>query len=227
VSDGPPRTDDMWALWYVRRYFGIDEDEDVSLPRMREMWEVLGQRMYMEPLNAVRQEWFHCVTPPYRMVPLFFESEKDLTLLDFGCGTAEFERKRWVDLGRPTTLIDLDGPNFGYLKDKFFHLTSVTYGHSLDLVEDESMDRVVCVDVFEHVPDPIGMAKAVWAKLKPGGQALLWFDPSYPHPGHLKDSIAQRPRYKEWLRRNTQPMSGSFMVDWVAKKHRRRLWAWT
>ena len=63
--------------------------------------------------------------------------------------------------------------------------------------------------------------KGDWAwqrpDLKPGGWALIAFDLTHPHPGHLKSSIDQYPRYRDWLIRNTKVVLPSHRVDFVSK----------
>ncbi len=215
------RTDSEWAIWFAHDYFGIPRDGSGGITRqqIRQLWEEIGEESYHHPMNALRQEYFHIYLPPVRMVPQFFD-EGD-ALLDFGCGTAEFERQRWIDKGKRTYLIDLPGPNFEYTKTKYREMNIETTAQLRD-IPDKQVDRLVCVDVLEHIHNPIETVKELWEKLKDGGQALLAFDTGFPHPGHLEKSIAQEPKYKQWLKAVSVPLSANRNVDWVLKPKKRR-----
>lgn len=67
-----------------------------------------------------------------------------------------------------------EGPNVDQLEDV----------HALSF-EDESVGTVVCVEVLEHVADPIRAVEEIHRVLKPGGVAILtsvMFMPIHAHP---------------------------------------------
>lgn len=191
---------------------------------MLALWEQHGDAFYHLPDFVLRQEWFHSMSYQTRSSPSFFASlPVDGTLLDWGCGTAENSRRGWIDHGGRTILMDVPGPNFDYCKAKYapFHVEHRPVSEPLP----RGYDALVCLDVLEHVTEPIKVLESLWDGLKPGGQALLWFDDSLPAAGHLPDSIALRGDYDRWLLKHaTIRWQGGF--DWVEKP--RRWWAlWT
>ena len=75
------------------------------------------------------------------------------------------------------------------------------------------------LDVLEHVPRPMEVLEMLWDRLKPGGQALFWFDHSYPAAGHLKESIDCISEFDHWFYKATE-IHERGMVDWVEKPRR-------
>jgi hypothetical protein len=59
-------------------------------------------------------------------------------------------------------------------------------GHRIDL-DDESIDRILCIDAFHHVPNPAHVLREMGRVLKPGGVAGF----QEPGPNHSKTAQAQ------------------------------------
>lgn len=51
----------------------------------------------------------------------------------------------------------------------------------------EAADSVISIDTFEHFADPAGALETIYRLLKPGGECLISFGPTWYHPlgGHL------------------------------------------
>ena len=217
-----------WAIQFALSYFGLDEAalDKIAGKKGQEffkrLWREHKEDFYHFPEIVLRQEWFHAVRLN-RGCSDFYEQLEDNLLLDFGCGTAETERSLWIDKGQKTVLMDIEGPNFEYIKAKYSDL-AVDF-HTINGALPHSYDGFLCLDVLEHIPQPISCLKALWENLKPGGQALIWFDPSYPYPGHLKESVNQISLYDRWLLKNTTIIKQEDFFDWVEKPKRFwRIW---
>lgn len=198
------RSSHSWPTEYALSYFGLPSNEaqaisgPAGIVKMRELWQALGDDLYHHPLFALRQEWFHTSPLTKRRLPKEITSCTG-TLLDYGCGTAEFVRADWIDQGKDAYLMDLPGPNFDYTKAKMAN-TRAKFCAVNGEMPNKKFDVVVCLDVLEHVRNPMALLKDLWGRLKTGGYALLWFDASRGHPGHLDDAIDQRPEYERWVR---------------------------
>ena len=219
------RSHHKWALGYARSYFGWSEERTQGIigaagwQLIKLLWEYDKDGFYHRPEHALRQEWFHS-SQKRRMPPghsFYLSAKADSLLFDFGCGTAEPERQDWIDRGRHTILMDLEGPNFKYLRTKYAK-QNVTFWASNGRFP-RGYNRLQCFDVLEHIEHPMECLEAMWDGLKPGGQAVIWFDSSYPSAGHLKESIEQIPAYHRWLKQHTKVFwAGIF--DWIEKPRR-------
>lgn len=218
------RGNNQWALAFALRYFGFPAEAlryIVGIPgqnRLNLLWEMSGAALYDSPWYTLRQEWFHTGMSQGwgRPLPEFFQRlPPDATLLDWGSGTAEMQRLDWIEGGGKTILMDCPGPNFDYVRAKY-PLSNVT---CLDVTEPVPVryDALICTHVFEHIERPIEALHMLWKGLKPGGYALLWFDTSYPAPGHLPSAIAREPEYYTFLTQQAIPIQIGPYYEWVRK----------
>jgi len=197
-----------WAVGFALDYWGVSPSElhtciaGIAGRRwLQHAWDhSTPKAFYRHPYQMIRQEWFHSAYPGFRDVDTFLQCvPRDATILDYGCGTAEWLRRRWLDQGRKALLVDMAGPLQPYLSAKY-----PTRSEAIWTVDEWQQRRpattaLVCLDVLEHVPEPLSTLTRLWDTLQPGGIAALWFDHSWPHPGHLRASIAQLPQYWDWL----------------------------
>lgn len=189
---------------------------------MNRLWREDPDHFYHKPEQVMRQEWSQGCSRK-RIAPghPFYRSASDrAVLLDFGCGTAEVARNDWIDLYRPTLLQDLEGPNLRYLRHKYKGYPVWVHNEEWPIVD--RYDRLQCLDVLEHVAYPMALWEHLWDRLKPGGQAAVWFDNGYPHAGHLRESIAQRPLYFQFIQKHARILSQQ-SFDWLEKP--RRWWS--
>lgn len=199
-----------WAVRFGLKYFGFPDEKIWSIAGARgrefllEAWRVSGPAIYQMPEYALRQEWFHGYSGfVHKRIPEEFYDAvgKRGDVFDWGCGTAEAERDGWIDQGRTTILMDLPGPNLEYTKAKYRGYPVTVLSVGVDSIP-YRYKGLICIDVLEHIERPIETMRFLWDHLKPGGFATIWFDHSYPHPGHLKTSIAQVGAYDLWLQQN-------------------------
>ena len=215
-----------WALGFAQDYFGWDSvaasvvTGTTGWRHMLALWEREGEGMYARPDYVLRQEWFHgaCDTVVSRACPAFFDAlSPSATLVDFGCGTAESYRRHWLDRGGRAILMDVETPNLDYVRAKYPQDTVAIRPVSQGLPT--KIDALLCLDVLEHLRDPMPVLRELWEHLRPGGQALLWFDGTLPAAGHYPEAIAQLPAYDWWVQQQTIPHYRG-MVDWLEKPRR-------
>lgn len=213
------RSRPFWATNFALQYFGLPRE---ALQRVvginGRLWmcrwcETIGDQIYHQPEFALRQEWVYDRLTDAKLMafrkipPIFFEQYlTDGVLFDFGCGTAESERKPWIDQGKRTILMDLAGPNFEYTKAKYAGYNVEYRPVGADLPAE--YDGLLLLDVLEHVPNPLALWADLWGRLKPGGVAAVWFDQSRA-TGHLEESMVQ---YPEWHRRTESA------CDWLLRR---------
>ncbi|MDQ8186385.1 class I SAM-dependent methyltransferase [Pelagicoccus sp. SDUM812002] len=101
-----------------------------------------------------------------------------LRTLDFGAGTGWLSKMIW-QMGCPVVSLDVSQEALD-LGKRLFEEFSVVYdpkvgyefllfdGHRIDL-PDESVDRIVCYDVFHHVPNQETVMREFYRILAPGG----------------------------------------------------------
>lgn len=92
--------------------------------------------------------------------------------LDLGCGIRRPEEIR---------------PNGIYLDAVHFRGVDVVNSRARLPLRDASVDAIVSLAVFEHLPDPFAMAAELHRVLKPGGRAWIetaFLQPMHADPGH-------------------------------------------
>jgi ubiquinone/menaquinone biosynthesis C-methylase UbiE len=109
-------------------------------------------------------------------------------LLDMGCGTGIFSCNLKSRISGK--LIGVDGSNYGLEKAKekgFDELYRVEDFCSQSLpLANESVDFVLCKDVFEHLLDPLHLLLEIQRVLTPGGYLLTLVPNHFPIGGRLK-----------------------------------------
>lgn len=113
---------------------------------------------------------------------------------DFGCGIGT-DGLFLASRGYEVTLVDVDCPAFRFARHRFGRRklsAKFEESHSLLPVPRHTYDTVVCFDVLEHLPDPIGAAQRLTAALRPGGVFLQQgsFMDMGEHPCHLQSGIS-------------------------------------
>ena len=123
----------------------------------------------------------------WRRVLWTMRSDEGL-LIEYGCGTAPVSR--WVSRAKPRwtyAMIDLKGPARDFACDYFCRRRlaidpkreGYLYRHGAEEADSASgimwgrFDVAAALDVFEHLPDPVRVARDLVGKLAPGGY-LHW-----------------------------------------------------
>jgi SAM-dependent methyltransferase len=213
-----------WAIDQCKQFFGLtDADERlVAGERGADLllrdWESNPAGHYDNPLQILRQEWWHAsVADQAYWSPGFWAALPSWGLvLDWGCGTAELARLPWILRGGVYIGVDVSAPSLAYCQAKYAGHVAL-FGRPGSVVDDDAFyDGIVCVDVLEHVPNPLEVQAHLWRQLKPGGHMLLKFDDAVPHAGHLEASVAQIPAWWHWLKDRAEIIELEALL-WVRK----------
>jgi SAM-dependent methyltransferase len=121
---------------------------------------------------------------------------------DFGCGIGT-DGLFLAERGYDVTLVDVDGPAFRFAQHRFERrgLRARFVESSSPLPKPDGMyDIAICLDVFEHLPDPLEAAKRIARAVRPGGLFIQQASFGYEeiHPCHLEEG-AQRFSGGRWL----------------------------
>jgi len=117
---------------------------------------------------------------------------QDVLLYGDGIGTDSIALAR---LGHRATYFDLPGRTSDFAR---FRFASEGLEDSITVITNPSkipagrFDAVVCIEVLEHVPDPTGTMRNLYAALKSGGIALITesFESIGPaYPSHLPENL--------------------------------------
>jgi SAM-dependent methyltransferase len=141
-----------------------------------------------------------------------------ITLLEFGCGTAPVT----------TTLFDfmqLRPPRRVYLTDLetlAFHYAAYKFRDSAIVIpaalrpEDqflfdppEPLDGIFCLTVFEHLNEPLAMAKRFYEHLKPGGLLIFDYLEGVGEGLDTHHAVRQRPAVLDYISRNFEILHGT------------------
>jgi SAM-dependent methyltransferase len=111
-------------------------------------------------------------------------------IVDLGAGRGTFAamlRARGLNV----SCVEPDPENHSILRELGFDVFS-----SMEECESESLDYVYSLNVLEHVPDDQALLKAVFSRLRAGGQ-LFVFVPAFPLLwSQLDDYVAHQRRYR-------------------------------
>jgi 2-polyprenyl-3-methyl-5-hydroxy-6-metoxy-1,4-benzoquinol methylase len=118
-----------------------------------------------------------------------------MRVLDFGAGTG-WTSRALAQLGCEVIVCDVSATALDVARQLFTRQPLAGAkpcpqflqfdGHRFDL-DDESVDRIVCIDAFHHVPNPAHVLREMGRVLKPGGVAGF----QEPGPNHSKTSQSQ------------------------------------
>lgn len=112
-------------------------------------------------------------------------------LLDYGSGVGlQFDPIR-NNANYELYLLDIPGPAFDFVKYKYRNAHFIE-APTRDIGSDYSL--VSITDVLEHVENPLDVTVDVLAALKQGGCLLYHFNENPNKPGHLIESIRQKPK---------------------------------
>lgn len=201
---------DRTSIDKCKKFFGLSDADEAKIAGdegrafLWELWKKHGDLMYENVLNVLRQEWWHAYEAPGRFdtpVGFWLVLPDNGKLLDYGCGTSEINRKHWIEKGRQTILIDKSATIASYLRYKYAEQVKAgtVEVHLIYDAQPEEFDALVCTDLFEHISRPLVLLRELWKTLKTGGQILTNFSMSYPHAGHLKESIDRQPYWWKFL----------------------------
>lgn len=119
--------------------------------------------------------------------PQFLDNLSGKTIIDFGCG----DGLQAVTLARRVPdcrVIGLDiQPKLLERARKRARAAGVTDRCSFAQSTEERADVILSIDAFEHFSDPGAILEIMNERLKPGGEVMVLFGPTWLHPfgGHL------------------------------------------
>lgn len=130
---------------------------------------------------------------------------KGLRVLDFGCGVGS-HGIFCAQQGAQVDLLDVKGPLREYAEWRVRQrgLDAAFLDHTNEL-ENDVYDVVICLDVLEHVADPVADLRRILRALKPGGLLALEVSSMVkPTSGHFARTI------QRWAKQSLPVLKGSF-----------------
>lgn len=212
-----------WGIDACKAFFGLTAADEQLITGadgqmfLQELWDADPEHFYDNPLTLLRQEWWHAMIPQYKHGGFWHSLPLTADVLDYGCGVGAVCQP-WILTGGMTMLLEASMLCQAYLNEKYLLENVLVIDDSwLIGAEPESLDALVCTDVFEHLLNPLEVQLRLWELLKPGGMALLKFETAYPHAGHLKAAVEQFPEWARWLRSATEIIETNTYC-WCRKK---------
>jgi len=151
--------------------------------------------------------------PNYQNVLNSITLNKNDRILDLGCGTGIMEYLLYDDVAEIVG-IDISQPVINYLNQNFkkghahflcINILSETANGDITT----GFDKILCIDVLEHVQSPENLLFKVCSLLKSGGEALVTFPVNNYHHGIpiLEEQISQ------WVKNLPCPASIKYYVS--------------
>lgn len=129
---------------------------------------------------------------------------------EYGCGVAPVTA--WLHPRFPAwryTLVDLPSPMLDFARWRFRGLASVEAlepGFGSDLPLGRDYDVITCLEVLEHVINPLEVVRHLVTHLKPGGRLFVNFVDEPGGDENLRESAAQRGETIEYLNGALRPV---------------------
>lgn len=182
------------SVEFCQDYFGFSDDE-LGLIQGRSGVKFLTDlfergELYESRYNILRQELYWAAGDARCTTAFLADFPDCASLLDYGCGAAPYMQK-FIDAGHQIYLYEPSDVARGYIAEKHKADDEVFICEALRDVARRRYDRIMCLDVLEHVGDPRDLADELVGYLAPDGELLIYFSTRYPHPGHLLEAIEQ------------------------------------
>jgi len=146
---------------------------------------VVNEENDQQDIHRVREEKLS--RPWYRFAEellVRFPATEYPKLLDVGGGAGEFA-KISRSHGYTTTLVDGNPTSVEREKDRGFSAHQADFNFPLDMIEDDSYDVAISLEVIEHIVQAEHLISEVYKKLRPGGVYII----STPNFSFLKDRL--------------------------------------
>lgn len=167
------------------------KDEDIGSQSYNFIYE---DYKYVEKINWLRtcaaftitRRADYIVKLTKKMAPI-----KDKKILDFGCGVGS-HGIFCTELGAQVDFLDVKGPLYDYaqwrISQRKLKIGKLLYPESA--LPAVYYDAIICLDVLEHVADPVASLLRLASALKPNGYLSLEVSTSVqPTSGHFSQSI--------------------------------------
>lgn len=159
---------------------------------------------------VLRQMYYHRNDCFHRVAAAMRRLGRMGDLCEYGCGVAPataWLRPRFSDWRY--TLVDLPSPMLDFARWRFRRFGSVEArepGLGDDLPLRRDYDVIVCLEVLEHVVNPLAVVRHLVAHLRPGGSLFVNFVDEPGGDENLLESAAEREATIEYLNRELRPV---------------------
>lgn len=144
---------------------------------------------------VLRQMYYHRNTCFHFVARAMRRAGREGDHCEYGCGVAPVTA--WVLPRFPAwryTLVDLPSPTLEFARWRFRRFSNVETkepGFGSDLPLTKAYDAITCLEVLEHVINPLEVVRHLADHLKPGGTLFVNFE-NDPGGENLVESAAQR-----------------------------------
>jgi 2-polyprenyl-3-methyl-5-hydroxy-6-metoxy-1,4-benzoquinol methylase len=128
---------------------------------------------------VLRQTYYHRNDCHHGIAALLRHAGRVGDFCEYGCGVAPVTA--WLAPRFPgwrVTLVDLPAPTLDFARWRFRGASNIEFkepGLGDDLPLTRAYDVITCLDVLEHVMNPLAVTRHLVAHLKPGGTLLVNF----------------------------------------------------
>ena len=158
---------------------------------------------------VLRQMYYHRNDCYHGIARLLGRAGPTGDLCEYGCGVAPITawlRPRFP--GWRFTLVDLPTATLDFARWRFRGASNVEFkepGLADDLPLTRPYDIITCLDVLEHVVNPLAVIRHLVAHLKPGGTLMLNFEDD-AGAENLVESVRERAATIAYLNANLRPV---------------------
>lgn len=202
-------------LYYRIKFQNVSHENEGNSEKFLETWQ--KQENLSILFHAV---WYHAKTAYLTFYPFFKYLPKKGRILEYGCGTAPITQgllKYQSHRNYEFTIADILQINFLYALysiGRYKNVKSITMGpYENSIKKPNYYDVIFCFTVFEHLPNPLEVAKGFYESLKPGGLLIFDFIKGEGKGLDTQKAIKERKAVLEYIEKNFKIIHGNIKIN--------------
>jgi SAM-dependent methyltransferase len=201
-------------LLYRVKFQGVEHFDESNSDNFLKAWNS-NENIYLLFGNV----WKYAKSAYLDFLVFFFQLPKKGKILEYGCGIAPFTTgmiKYFPSRKYTYEIVDILQINFLYAiytlssHKNVKHRILEPYGN---LVEHENYSAIICLTVFEHIPNPLSVVKSFYDSLKKDGVLVFDYIKDEGEGLDSKKSVEERTQTIEFIKDHFRVIKGRIITE--------------